>query len=307
LVDLVESGTDGGGRRTYSAHPGGSPLNVAVGLARLGHDTALQARLAADAFGRILRTHAAENGVDLSAAVEAAEPSTLAVVSLDAEGRATYDFYIDGTADWQWQPAELRELPADLTVLHTGSLAAWTPPGAEVIADVVRRTHAGGAVLVSYDPNVRPRLLGTPERGRAAVEASVASSHLVKASDEDVRWLYPGRSLDDVAASWLSLGASCIIITRGGDGASGYRAGRAPLHRPARPITLVDTVGAGDAFTAGLLGAIVDAGADHPRRLAELADDILTGLIDEAILVAALTCERPGADPPTRAELVAAR
>jgi fructokinase len=306
LIDLVESGKDGGGRRTFTAHPGGSPLNVAVGLARLGVDAALLARLSRDAFGRLLREHAGGNGVDLSWAIDASEPSTLAVVSLDEQGRAGYDFYLEGTADWQWQARELAGLPGEATILHTGSLAAWTAPGDSVIDDLLRRVRADGRALISYDPNVRPRLLGDPETGRQRVERAIARAHLVKASDEDIAWLYPQQSIDHVAAAWLDLGATLVVVTCGADGAQAFRRGRAMLSRPARPIVLVDTVGAGDAFTGGLLAAIAEAGADAPAALSSLDDSTLTGLLDYAILVSALTCERAGADPPTRDEVARA-
>jgi fructokinase len=306
LIDLVESGIDAGGRRMFTAHPGGSPLNVAVGLARLGVESALLARLGRDAFGRVLREHAAGNGVDLRWAIDASEPSTLAVVSLDEQGRAAYDFYLEGTADWQWQPAELAGLPAEATILHTGSLAAWTPPGDAVIDGLLARVRADGRVLISYDPNVRPRLLGDPEIGRERVERAIARVHLVKASDEDIAWLYPQQSIDEVAAAWLDLGAGLVVVTRGADGAQAFRRGRAMLSRPARPIVLVDTVGAGDAFTGGLLAAIAEAGVDSPAALSNLDDSALAGLLDYAILVSALTCERAGADPPTRDEVLQA-
>ncbi len=297
LVDLVDSGD----HRTYTAHPGGSPLNVAVGLARLGHPTCLLARLASDAFGRLLREHAAGNGVDLGAAVRAREPSTIAVVSLDSDGRASYDFYRGGTADWQWTARELAELPRDTTVLHTGSLASWLSPGDALIAERARRARDNGEVVVSYDPNVRPSLLGTPEQARPLVERGVAAAHVVKASDEDVRWLYPDRALEATATGWLALGARVVVITHGGEGATAYRVERPPVHRPAPRISLADTVGAGDAFTAGLLGALADDGVGA-TEIAGLDERRLGDIVEQAVLVAALTCERAGADPPTRAE-----
>jgi fructokinase len=302
LVDLVDSG-DG---RTFTAHPGGSPLNVAVGLARLGHPTAMLARLATDAFGRLLRAHATANSVDLSAAPRAAEPTTLAVASLDDERRAAYDFYLDGTADWQWTADELSNLPAETAVLHTGSLASWTPPGDARIAELVQGVHAGGRTLVSYDPNVRPRLVGTPERGRKLTERFVAAAHVLKASDEDIGWLYPGTTADQVAAVWLDLGARLVVITRGPGGASAYRTGRSRLDRPAPDIELIDTVGAGDALMAGLLSSLAQLGeAARPDLLTSLDDDVIGHVLGRAVLAAAITCERAGADPPTAAELAA--
>ena len=183
------------------------------------------ARLSGDTFGRVLRRHAERNRVDLRASAAATEPTTLAVVSLDEEGRASYDFYLDATADWQWSAEELARLPDQTTILHTGSLASWTPPGGDLIATLVRRVRAAGEIVLSYDPNVRPRLLGAPERGQALVERNVAAAHVVKASDEDLRWLYPDKWPATVAADWLN--------TRGRPGRRHPRGtGRDRLHRP---------------------------------------------------------------------------
>lgn len=295
LIDLVQLDAPG----DYRARPGGSPFNVAVGLARLGHRTALMARLADNTFGRMLRTHAAAEGIDLTYAPAAAEPTTLAVVSMDAEGRASYDFYLDGTADWQWTEAETALVPQDTAVLHFGSVASWTPPTAEHIHSVAQRLRAGGTTLLSYDPNVRPALLGAPERGRQAVERSVGIAHLVKASREDIEWLYPDTPIDRIAAHWLELGALLVVITDGPDGAHAFHSTGGSLSRPGRKVAVVDTVGAGDAFTAGLLGALARHGLHTPQTLATAAPDELTIAVDDAILVSALTCERLGADPPT--------
>ncbi|GGN38956.1 carbohydrate kinase family protein [Streptomyces fuscichromogenes] len=295
LVDLVQLDTPG----DYRARPGGSPFNVAIGLARLGHRTALMARLADNTFGRLLREHAAAEGVDLAYAPAAVEPTTLAVVSTDAEGRASYDFYLDSTADWQWTEAETALVPRDTSVLHFGSVASWTSPADRHIHAVAQRLRAEGATVISYDPNVRPVLLGAPERGREAVERSVGTAHLVKASREDVEWLYPDTSIEKIAAHWLELGALLVVITDGPDGAHVFHAAAGSLSRPGRRVAVVDTVGAGDAFTAGLLGSLTRHGLHSPQTLAAADPGVLRIAVDDAILVSALTCERLGADPPT--------
>ncbi|MEV6012682.1 carbohydrate kinase [Streptomyces sp. NPDC051976] len=294
LIDMVQLDATG----DYRAQPGGSPFNVAVGLTRLGHRTALMARLADNTFGRMLRGHATAEGVGLSSAPAAAEPTTLAVVSMDADGRASYDFYLDGTADWQWTEAETSLVPPDTAVLHFGSLAAWTSPGDRHIHGLAQRLHAEGGTLISYDPNVRPALLGDPERGRRMVERSVTIAHVVKASREDVEWLYPNEPAEKIAARWLELGALLVVITDGPDGALAFHTGAGHVRRPGRKVTVVDTVGAGDAFTAGLLGALTRHGLHHPRALAVADQGALGTVVDDAILVSALTCERLGADPP---------
>jgi fructokinase len=306
LIDLVD---EGGGQ--FRAHPGGSPANVAVGLARLGIQATLLARVSGDAFGRLLRNHLDRGGVDLNHVVVATEPTTLAVVSLDERGVATYDFYVQGTADWQWRPSEIPDpLPPEAVALHTGSLALAVPPGAEVITDLMRREHERGQVTVSLDPNVRP----TFENDRAAairrVEQQVSLSDVVKVSEEDLAWLYPGDEPADLARRWHDTGPAIVIVTLGSEGALAVGPKGNVVTRPAVPVRLVDTVGAGDAFTAGLLAGLSRAGllgGSNHAALTALDDAGLAELLDEAVLVAALTCARRGADPPTWMEVGQAR
>lgn len=298
IVDLVPDGRPDG----YVAHAGGSPFNVAVGLARLGREVSLMARIGDSGFGRLLRGRAAAEGVDLRAAPAASEPPTLAVVTLDEEARASYDFYLEGTADWAWSDAELGRLPADTGVLHFGSLAAWTGPGDERILALARRVRDGGG-LVSFDPNVRPALLPDTADARRRVERGIALADVVKASAEDVEWLRPGAAAEAVAADWLAAGAALVVVTDGPDGATAFTAGAPPLHRPGRTVAVVDTVGAGDAFTAGLLAALAERGLTTADGLRGAGPDALAPVIDAAVTVSALTCTRAGADPPTRAEL----
>ncbi len=299
LIDLVPGSSPG----DYQARPGGSPFNVAIGLARLDHRTVLMARLADNAFGRLLREHAAAENVDLTSAPLATEPTTLAVVSLDAQGQAGYDFYLDGTADWQWTDTELARIPPDTTILHVGSLASWTQPGNRHIQAAVARSREQGSTLISYDPNIRPLLLGKPEQARPLVEDFVSVAHLVKASREDVEWLYPQTAIAEVGDRWLKLGALAVVITDGPNGAHLLRPDAAPVHRPGRKIQLVDTIGAGDAFTSGLLGGLLRRGLHTPQLLSQCPAELLAETVDEAVLVSALTCERVGADPPFAAAL----
>ena len=302
LIDLVPADETG----DYRAHPGGSPFNVAVALARLRQPTTLMARIADRGFGRLLRKRAADEGIDLSAAPHAGEPTTLAVVSLNGAAQASYEFYVEGTADWQWTMAELRRLPSDTEVLHFGSIASWTGPASERIDQVVHKEWQRDHALVSYDPNVRPPLLASPARGQKLVERSIRRAHLVKASREDLEWLYPSRSFDQVCSLWHQLGPALVVVTDGALGAVAYRAGRRPLSRPGRPVNLVDTIGAGDSFTAGLLSGLLRRGLHRPEGLHTIADAVLGDVIDEAALISSITCERAGADPPKLAHSVAA-
>jgi fructokinase len=289
LIDLVPTSDD----TTVRAFPGGSPLNIAIGAARLGYPTALMARLSRDPFGRLLHRHATRNGVDLSAAPEADEPSTIAV----AHG----NLYFSGAADWQWTSAELAWIPATTTVVHIGSLACCLAPGATRVLRAASRLRKGGA-LVCIDLNMRPEVMGTPGRGRLLMQRPLRSADVIRASVEDIGWLYPGRPPEAVAEHWLELGADLVVITRGAKGAMAIRGSGYVLHRPAYPAKVIDTAGADDAFTAAILGGLHQLRqAGHTLR--EVSSRDLADVMDTASVVAGMTCERPGADPPTAAEL----
>ncbi len=303
LIDLVGLG-DG----DYRAVPGGAPANVAIALARLGVPTTLLARISRDAFGRRLRDHLSSNGVLLDAVVDASQPTTLAVAGLDAAGRAAYDFYVQGTADWQWRADELpATLPAGTAALAVGSLALALPPGAQVLERLAERERRRG-LAIAYDPNIRPALARSPADERLRVERQVAASSIVKCSDEDAGWLYPGEPVEQVARRWLGLGPDLVVLTLGPSGALAVNEGAGLVHRGGRPVDVVDTVGAGDSFLAGLLAGMLGAGllgpASPARRLADAGT--LGPLLDRAILISALTCARRGADPPDTRQVAAA-
>jgi fructokinase len=298
LVDIVETGDD----EPRLTRPGGSPYNVALGLARLEQPVAFVGRLSTDPLGTILRNHAARSGVDLSFCVDAHEPSTVALVELDATGSARYRFGVDGTADFRWTAAELARIPDGVRAVHFGSLASWLPPGDAVIAARVAELRRAGAA-VTYDPNVRPHLQPDRAAARAQVEAVLPLAHLVKTSEEDLAHLYPGRPAEQTARSWLGFGPAAVVVTRGRDGA--LVVNRQPtISRPAPVVEVVDTVGAGDAFMSGLLDALWRRGRLAPAAVAAAP---WADVVDEAALVAAATCARAGANPPRRAELEAFR
>lgn len=299
LIDLSGAGDDD----PWLARPGGSPYNVAIGLARLERHAAFVGRLSRDPLGAILREHAQRSGVDLTYAVAAPEPTTIALVEL-VDGLAEYRFGVEGTADFCWTDAELARVPGDVAVAHFGSLASWLAPGDASIARRVARLRE--STLISYDPNVRPSLQPDRDAARRQVEAGVALADLVKTSADDLAWLYGDADPADVAAGWLALGASLVVVTSGGDGSVAYTAGDV-VRRPVLPVDVVDTVGAGDAFMSGLLDALAERGAVTRGALRGLDGDALADLLDAAALVAALTCARAGANPPRRAERNAAR
>ena len=298
LVDVVETGDD----EPRLARPGGSPYNVALGLARLEAPVRFVGRLSGDPLGAILRRHAERSAVDLSLCVDAHEPTTVALVELDEAGAAQYRFGVDGTADFLWTAAELARVPDDVAAVHFGSLASWLPPGDALIAARVAQLGAAGAA-VTYDPNVRPHLQPDGAAARAQVEGVLPIVDLVKTSEEDLAHLHPGTDVEKVAAGWLAAGPVAVVVTLGGDGSLVVtEAGTVAV--PPRPVDVVDTVGAGDAFMSGLLDALHRGG--WLRRDA-LATAPWPDVLADAGLVAALTCARAGANPPRRSEVEAAR
>ncbi len=302
LVDLVSS--DG---RQFTAHAGGSPANVAVGLASLGIRVSLLARLGGDFFGRLLRDHITSNGVDPRDLVAGTEPTTLAVAIVDECGVADYDFYVEGTADWQWSEAELpARLPEDVTAFHTGSMALEQAPGAARLTELIQREHGRAAVTISYDPNIRLARRGRRDVALARIEELVALSDVVKVSAEDLAWLLPGTPAAEVAAAWCALGPAVVVVTLGAEGALGVGTAVGLVRVDAPRVVVVDTVGAGDAFTAGFLAELSAAdllGGVSRARLSTLGADALSSMLDQAARLAALTCARSGALPPTRTEL----
>lgn len=278
-------------------HVGGSPANVALGTARLGHRTQLATYVGADERGRrIIDTLTAE-GVSLAPGIPGRRTST-ATAHVDSAGRATYDF------DLCW------ELPDDLVAptdghLHTGSVAATLEPGGTQVHRLIEQSRE--LATISYDPNIRPSLMGSPAAVAPRIDALIALSDVVKASDEDVAWLYgPDTELDTVLARWLAEGPALAVITRGAEGA--LVAVRGEVHEiPARPVVVADTVGAGDAFMSGLISGLTDAGllggAAARVRLGRANWTDVRPAVERASACSAITVTRPGANPPRRHEL----
>ncbi len=287
LVDIVVP-PDG---RVENA-PGGSPLNVAVGLARLGVDTVLMTELGDDEHGKLTADHVVASGVVLhEESVVGGRRTSTATAHLDENRAATYDF------DLRWEMGP-RELPAHASGLHVGSIGAALRPGRDSVVDLVRQAGAAG-LLVSFDPNARPAFLPGPDQAFADLLEVAGAAALVKLSDEDVEHLAPGRTPADLAADLLERSATTrlVVVTHGGTAAEAYT--REHLVRvPSQPVEVVDTVGAGDSFMAALIATVLEWGLDLSRERLE-------ALLSAAHQVAALTCARRGANPPTRRELPA--
>lgn len=280
--------------------PGGGPVNTAVALSRLGTHTKYLGRLAGGTIGALLHRHLEASNVDLSGTVSAAEPASLAIATISAGGRAEYDFYVNGTADWAWTPAELSTWDSSGTVaIHAGSLALAMEPGATHIIDLLHRARPDMTVCI--DPNVRLSLV-PPTRYRESLPQWASLADIVRMSDDDLTTLMPGSSLDDACAHLHALGTDLVVITHGGNGVYASLRG-APVAVPVMTVNVVDTVGAGDTFTAGMLHLLHRTGA-LGGRLARLSMADLRAALEFGAAAAAIACQRPGADPPWAHELM---
>ncbi|MEU1123515.1 carbohydrate kinase [Streptomyces sp. NPDC005899] len=279
-------------------HPGGSPANVAYGLARLGRDTTLLTQLGPDAAGQLIREHLTSAGVRVR--TDGADaPTPAAAVALDDAGGATYSFDIT----WTLAPAAAG---GPHSHVHTGSIATAVEPGAGTVLEAVERLRP--VATVSYDPNVRPDLMGDHARAVRRAEQCVALSDVVKASDEDLRWLYPDRAPEEAAEQWLRSGPAAVFLTRGAGGAMAFLPG-AVVSTAAARVRVADTVGAGDAFMSGALHALAAHGllGEQGRgRLRSLDAGTLGDVLRHAVASASVTVSRAGALPPDEKELAVA-
>lgn len=280
LVDVVRDG------QTESRHAGGSPMNVAYGLAQLGVETTLLTRIGSDPDGALIQGHLERAGVALHPASLREQATSTAVATIGADGSATYSF------DISWDLAPVTDVAAPW--LHVGSISTFLAPG----ADAVQQYLESSAARVSYDPNIRAALLGDPQAARERFEAIARLTSVLKLSDEDARWLYPDRDESSVVDLLLSLGPAVVAVTRGASGAllasSAHR-----VDVPAVAVSVKDTVGAGDTFMAALISTLRDL------ELETLSAVDLHEAGSFAAAAAALTCSRVGADLPTRAEVLA--
>jgi fructokinase len=299
LIDLAA--VDVGGERLYRGHPGGGPRNTAVALARLGVPVAFCGRLSTDAFGRRLRDDLRANGVDDRFVVTGPEPTTLALAEVGPGGVPRFSFWGDGTADRLLAPGDLPATLDGVEALHVGTLSLVLEPGAATIEGLMAR--AAGRCPVMVDPNVRPAVLGDRAEYLARLQRWLGWSDIVKVSDADLAWLVPDEAPEATCRAWSAGGGpALVVLTRGDRGATAFWPGH-ELTVPAPAVDVVDTIGAGDAFGAGLLAALRRHGALRPDRLAALDAGLVEAAVAFAVEVAAASCTRAGADPPRLAEL----
>jgi fructokinase len=287
---------DGDGRH-YEAVLGGSGFNAALALARFGSDVAYAGPLSTDALGRRFRAALAQEGIASGLVADSARPSAVAIVSpLAADGVPEFALHLESTAH-DGPEGTPRVVPAGVMHLHAASFGATGGPSGEATLALMRDARAKGA-SVSYDVNIRPSALPAREAALAPIEARIALSDMVKASLDDIAWMYPGDAPDAVAQRWRRLGAKLVLVTRGPDGASAYGKGEV-LSAPAPTVSVSDTVGAGDSFIAGFLAMLAARGRLGRGLNAATPADIATALAF-ACAVAADSCTRPGCDPPRR-------
>ncbi len=301
LIDMFVAATADGG---LVAEPvaGGSPYNVAIGVARLGSRSAYFGGLSQDAFGNLLAGNLAREGVDLSFAPRSSHPTTLVIVSTDAAGVPTYRFIGEGAADRMLTLADLpAALPEHIKAITFGSLAMGVEPTGSTYLALAEREK--GRRVISVDPNLRASVVGDIAAWKVRLEKFIATANIVKSSIEDIEGTYGHTaSADTVAAGWLKSGPSLVIVTRGADGATAYWGGGS-ASIAGRKVPVIDTVGAGDTFHAALLNYFERKGQLTPAGLKSLTEATVKDAIAFAAAAAAVTCTRRGADMPRLADV----
>jgi len=291
LIDVVRR-LDG----SVDEHPGGSPMNVAIGLGRLGRPVDLLTWFGPDTRGTALREHLAESAVHVVDGSDGAASTSVAVATLDETGAATYTFDLD------WQVPTSTGLLDDVVVVHSSTIGAALAPGGEAVLDLLARSRA--SATVTYDPNVRPALLG--DGAHELIERLVALADVVKVSDEDLAWHEPGGDPGAVAARWASRGPGLVVVTRGPDGVLAVTSAGLTVEVPSRRVDVADTVGAGDSFMSGLIDGLWAAGllgADRREAVGQIDETTLVEILRRCTEIAGITVSRAGANPPWAAEL----
>jgi fructokinase len=300
LVDLAVSVFDG--VEAYVPKLGGGPYNIAIGLGRLEAPVAYLGRISTDFFGERLKFRLQESGVRTDFLREGPQLTTLAFVHHQPDREPEYAFYANGTADRELLPADLPEaFPPDVGSIHFGSLSLVLEPAASTLEALMAREH--GRRLISLDPNVRPNVIGDREAYLGRLESWLPRVDLVKISQADLGWLYPGQPAEQAARRWLERGPVLVVVTFGPDGSAAFTK-RGESRAGGLRVKVADTVGAGDAFMSGLLARLGELQLLERERLEAMPDE-LGEVLEHATRVSAFTCTRAGAEPPTRAELAA--
>jgi fructokinase len=299
LVDVFVTAPAGGGI-SMQAHTGGSPFNVAIGLARLARPASLLCAISRDLLGATLVRKLEEEGVSTATLVRTPAPTTISLVGLDASGVPSYTFYGTEGADRQLTAATLPPIPAGTRAFHFGSYAMVVEPTASALRSLIAAQFRH--VVISYDPNVRLNVEPSLARWTETLEWMLPRTHLLKVSEEDLTLLYPGHDLGSLAAAWLAHGVRLLVVTRGAAGAVAWTRG-ARIDVPGVPTKVIDTVGAGDSFQAALLAWLDEHDLLNEGALAAIDQTRVQAAVRFAVSAAAITCSRAGADLPRRNEL----
>ena len=300
MIDMIPTPTRGGADG-FVPHCGGAVYNTAIALGRLGAQAGMLTGLSGDMFGQLLSAGLRASQVDVSHVVTSERPTTLAFVRL-VDGHATYEFYDESSAGRMLEPRDMPLLSLEVTALYFGGISLACEPCADAYADLLAQNGRTRAVML--DPNIRPGFIRDIARYRARLDRMIAHSDIVKVSDEDLNWITPEPlSLREKVEGLLDKGASLVILTRGGEGTTGFMASGEEVQVPAVKAEIADTVGAGDTFNAGVLAKLSELGCLHKAGLAALAPEALGAALTHGARVAAITVSRAGANPPWASEL----
>jgi fructokinase len=285
--------------------PGGSPANTAVALARLGTKTYMKARTSRDKFGTEIRNYLTNQNVNLDYSLVVDSPSSVIDALIQKDGSAKYEANLNGAADYGWTFAELnQEIDSDTQIIQLGSLTSYIEPGATNVEKWFTNLRQSNKYLLTFDPNIRHPLDGQNEedvRSRAKKLASL--SHVVKASDEDLNWIFSNNNPKDSALKLIESGASLVVVTLGKNGAFAVNKKHEFVEVTANEIDVIDTIGAGDTFAAALITQLLENSWINENTLEKLTGTELTGILTNCSLAAAITCSRQGANPPHRHEV----
>lgn len=300
LIDMIPTPTDSG-RDGFVPHSGGAVFNTSIALGRLGVQTGMLTGLSTDMFGRQLADALKASHVDTSHVITSDRPTTLAFVRLQ-DGHATYCFFDENTAGRMLSQNDLPGLSPEVSTLYFGGISLACEPGANTYAALLEREGKNRAVMI--DPNIRPRFVQDIDVYRDRLDRMMAKADIVKVSDEDLNWILPAPlSLTEKVEVLLEKGPSVVILTRGGEGATGYLSDGTEVSVPAQRVDIVDTVGAGDTFNAGVLAKLYELGELQKSKLKILSADALREALAHGARVAAVTVSRAGANPPWADEM----
>lgn len=301
LIDMIPS-TDQSGAPCFTPHPGGAVFNTAIALGRLRILTGFLSGLSSDLFGEQLRTALAGSNVDAEFAVISDRPTTLAFVQLVA-GHATYTFYDENTAGRQLDPVQLPDVPDTVAAMYFGGISLISKPCAEFYTQLAARESAERAIIV--DPNIRAAFIDDEAEYRARLHRIIAVADILKVSDEDLNWIVREPvALKEKAARLQAMGPKLVILTRGGAGASALTQHDGWIDVASQQVDVVDTVGAGDTFNAGVLAKLCECGHLTKDALQRIGDNDVKAALEHGARVAAITVSRSGANPPWAQELV---